>query len=133
MTKTTFRMDQVDDAVYTIFDLKFKDGWTGCLKLETDGKKIYITQYPGSNSWMQGCDTIFMLEDYVTLTDIFEELEFDSDGKIESDSYNTFNPAITKSEYYTKFGQEYTGVFEDAIIFASERLGEIETEKEIIN
>ena len=61
-TKRTYKTDEVGEAVEQVFRLKVA-GWTGVLKLETDGKKIHLTQYPSASSWMANHETIFELGD----------------------------------------------------------------------
>jgi len=81
-TKTTFKISEIDQAVEQLYRLRLVDGWTGCLKLESDGKKLIITQFPSPNSWTRGYQTICMIEDWFTwgeLVDFFER----QDGKIE--------------------------------------------------
>jgi hypothetical protein len=61
--KTTYKRSELGDAVTQMFRLKVK-GWKGVLKLETeDGKKFFISQFPSSSSWSEGCNTVFSLDD----------------------------------------------------------------------
>ncbi len=62
--KTTFKTDEIQDAVLEIIRARLVENWRGYLALESDGYEIFITQYAGSNSWTKGYKIIYSIEDY---------------------------------------------------------------------
>ena len=62
--KLNFKVDEVDKAVEQIVYLRLVKNWTGVLKLETNGKKIIITQYPSSSSYIDGYETIYSIDSH---------------------------------------------------------------------
>jgi hypothetical protein len=98
MTKTTFEIEELPQAVEQLYRLRLLEGWTGCLKLESNGKKLVISQFPSSNTWTQGYERVHMIEDWFTWGEI-ECFYERSDGRIEIESYDT-NAA--KGEHYER-------------------------------
>jgi hypothetical protein len=74
--KTTYKINQVEDAIFQIVKLRLVENWTGCLKLESDGKEIIISQFPGGNSWTDGYETLYQISESDDWSDFGE---FDDD------------------------------------------------------
>jgi hypothetical protein len=97
--KTTFTIDELDQAVEQLYRLRLLHNWTGCLKLESNGKKLIISQFPSSSNWTQGYSLVLMLENWFSWGEIegfFERM----DGKIEVFyEYREFE-VLTKEEAF---------------------------------
>jgi hypothetical protein len=77
--KQIFLMSQIEEAVETMYYAKLVQKWRGFLCLETDCKKIYLSQYPSSNSWTAGTWRLAYIDEHVTWSDIIEDLKYDSE------------------------------------------------------
>ncbi len=116
MTKTIFSTEEIPDAVEELVRLRLVENWTGCLNLETDGKQIFVTQYPDSNSWMDGCVTLYSVEEHQDWDDFFDINTDDEEGE----EWEKMTPEqkwdeVNRIEYLTeafsnaqeKFDEEY--------------------------
>ena len=116
MTKTIFSTEEIADAVEELVRLRLVENWTGSLNLETDGKQIFVTQYPDSNSWMDGCVTLYSIEEHEDWDDFFNINYDDEEGEewekmTPEQKWEEVNRIEYLSEAFTnaqeKFDEEY--------------------------
>lgn len=84
--QTVFSIDDLKSALENIYRAKYVEGWGGHLVLATDGKKIRLCQFASGNSWLAGHETIFELEEWRTLSDEIEGLEWQENGMWKNDA-----------------------------------------------
>jgi hypothetical protein len=80
--RTCFEIYELEEAFSEILRAKLVEEWEGSLNLETDGESIVLTHYASSNSWQQGYDTIYSIENYHHWSDFLEGIETDEDGNL---------------------------------------------------
>jgi hypothetical protein len=142
--QTTFDLDEVEKAVIQLYRLKLINGWGGTLKLETDGEKLYISQFPSSSSWTQGLETVWSVDDYVSWDALgigryavtekgiaLEEFDWQPAGtrKItaeEAEEYDVSNESLVVEDEEAFFDDlPKSEIFYDDIQQAEERLAEL--------
>jgi hypothetical protein len=135
--KTTYKLDELDQAVEQLYRLRLLHNWTGCLKLESNGKKLIISQFPSPSNWTQGFDMVYMIEDWFVWGELDGFYER-PDGMIEIESYESntgkgqyYEHATvhTKKEAFEILKQD--NFFEDASCQAHAALSEILAAKEM--
>jgi hypothetical protein len=80
--KTTFEVDKVEEAINEILRARLVENWKGSLNLETDGKSIILTQYASNNSWQQGYDTIYSIDENTCWSSMISEIQEDAEGRM---------------------------------------------------
>ncbi len=140
--KTKFTTDEVQDAVIQAYRLKLGLGWSGVIRVEYDPeektiqvcgkyimqkfqveydpeeKTIFLSQFPSTSSWSQGCETLCIVDDYMGWSDIVEGIHTCDDNL----SVEGFDWKIEGARQATKEEIEEYGLDEDAQIVDSETL-----------
>jgi hypothetical protein len=80
--KTTYKLDELDQAVEQLYRLRLLEGWIGCLRLESNGEELIISQFQNPNSQTPGYSVVLMLENWFSWGD-FVDFYDRMDGKIE--------------------------------------------------
>jgi len=149
MSKTTFKIDELDQAVIEMYRLKLIERWGAFVALEYDpaANELYITQYASCNSWTRGTYRIAYCEEWTSWSDI--EIGMSGSGseiQLRKDIWQEFvheNNLRAKEYHYDlivsarRFWEciDLNELFADAIKNAQEKLddaiAESEKEKEL--
>lgn len=72
--KQIFKVKNLEEAINEILKAKLIAGWPGCLKLETNGNEILLTQYQDCRDYQQGYTTIYQISDSQTWPNFLQGL-----------------------------------------------------------
>lgn len=104
--QNVYEPEQLKDAMFELLRRKLVLGWTGCLKIEycPEDKRLYLSQYASSSSHMQGCRTIWAIENEGWSDFLFDCGVADMGGYIKVDyeqwkDYAVVKKAPRKGEY----------------------------------
>lgn len=86
--KMHFGIDEIVNAVEIIVFLKLVEKWTGCLKLETNGEEIIISQFADGNSWTRGYDEIYRIEEHEDWSDFVTDMDGEFEKLSDEEKWN---------------------------------------------